>query len=190
MVYEFPRPYQIPATGVIEYQKVIVPSGFTEDKWVQFAEARPDDRAHVHHMILYVREPGSHWLRDQPRGVFFVAPKVTDDSTDTSALPSEGKSFTSANYSLSLAQQGHRVLLIDGDLRRPSLHKIFRQFGPDGDQTSKTAAEEYGIKGKAVTPYILARIVELSGGRSLRTNIALAQSNARLAAEIAAAMHS
>jgi pseudouridine-5'-phosphate glycosidase len=50
-------------------------------------------------------------------------------------------------------------------------------------------AEEYGIKGKAVTPYILARIVELSGGRSLRTNIALAQSNARLAAEIAAAMH-
>ena len=50
-------------------------------------------------------------------------------------------------------------------------------------------AEEYGIKGKAVTPYILARIVELSGGRSLRTNIALAQSNARVAAEIAAAMH-
>jgi pseudouridine-5'-phosphate glycosidase len=50
-------------------------------------------------------------------------------------------------------------------------------------------AEEYGIKGKAVTPYILARIVELSGGRSLRANIVLAQSNARLAAEIAAAIH-
>src|ERR1039458_5263408 len=50
-------------------------------------------------------------------------------------------------------------------------------------------AEEYGMKGKAVTPYILARIVELSGGRSLRTNIALAQSNARVAAEIAAVMH-
>ncbi len=43
----------------------------------------------------------------------------------TSALPNEGKSFTSANYALALAQQGHRVLLIDGDLRRPSLHKIF-----------------------------------------------------------------
>lgn len=48
----------------------------------------------------------------------------------TSALPSEGKSFTSANYALSLAQQGHRVLLIDGDLRRPSLHKIFIRPGP------------------------------------------------------------
>src|SRR6202011_2757631 len=45
----------------------------------------------------------------------------------TSALPNEGKSFTSANYALSLAQQGHRVLLLDGDLRRPSLHKIFRR---------------------------------------------------------------
>ena len=56
---------------------------------MQFAEARPDDRAHVHHMILYVREPGSHWLRGEPAGVFFVAPKVTDDNTDSSALPSD-----------------------------------------------------------------------------------------------------
>ena len=54
----------------------------------------------------------------------------------TSAVPNEGKSFTSANYSLALAQQGHRVLLIDGDLRRPSLHKIFR---PD---ESKNRAED------------------------------------------------
>jgi hypothetical protein len=89
IVFEFPRTFQIPATGTLEYQKVIVPSGFTEDKWVQFAEARPDDRAHVHHMILFVREPGSHWLRGQPAGVFFVAPKVTGDDTDTSALPSD-----------------------------------------------------------------------------------------------------
>jgi hypothetical protein len=89
VVFGFPRAFQIPAAGTIEYQKVIVPSRFTEDKWVQFAEARPDDRAHIHHMILYVREPGSHWLRGEPAGEFFVAPKVTDDSTDTSALPSD-----------------------------------------------------------------------------------------------------
>ncbi len=44
----------------------------------------------------------------------------------TSALPNEGKSFTSVNYALALAQQGHRVLLVDGDLRRPSIHKVFR----------------------------------------------------------------
>jgi hypothetical protein len=89
VIYQFPQAFSIPASGTLEYQKVIVPSGFTEDKWVQFAEARPDDRAHVHHMILYVREPDSHWLRGEPAGVFFVAPKVTDDHTDTSALPSD-----------------------------------------------------------------------------------------------------
>ena len=43
----------------------------------------------------------------------------------TSAVPSEGKSFSSVNYSVSLAQQGYRTLLIDADLRRPSIHKIF-----------------------------------------------------------------
>src|SRR5437773_3817780 len=51
----------------------------------------------------------------------------------TSALPAEGKSFTSANYALALAQQGYRVLLIDGDLRRPSLHKIFIRPLPGND---------------------------------------------------------
>jgi len=89
VVIEFPRAFEIPANGAIEYQKVIVPTGFTEVKWVQFAEARPSDRAHVHHMIAFIREPGSHWLRNELPGVFFVAPKVADDKTDTSALPSD-----------------------------------------------------------------------------------------------------
>jgi hypothetical protein len=89
VVFEFPQAYQIPASGTIEYQKVIVPTGFTEDKWVQFAEARPDDRAHVHHMILFIREPESRWLRGAKPGVFFVAPKIKDDGVDTSALPSD-----------------------------------------------------------------------------------------------------
>jgi capsular exopolysaccharide synthesis family protein len=43
----------------------------------------------------------------------------------TSAIPSEGKSFNSANFSTSLAQQGLKTLLIDADLRKPSLSKIF-----------------------------------------------------------------
>lgn len=52
----------------------------------------------------------------------------------TSALPNEGKSFTSVNYALALAQQGHQVLLVDGDLRRPSIHKVFQTvLGVDDD---------------------------------------------------------
>jgi pseudouridine-5'-phosphate glycosidase len=49
-------------------------------------------------------------------------------------------------------------------------------------------AARRGVAGKAVTPYILSRMVEVTGGRSLRTNIALVKSNARLAAGIATAM--
>lgn len=85
----------------------------------------------------------------------------------TSALPNEGKSFTSANYSLSLAQQGHRVLLIDGDLRRPSLHKIFRQFGPDGDQAQKPEAEQYGIVDYLVGDVALADAVRVVSARDV-----------------------
>jgi len=54
--------------------------------------------------------------------------------------------------------------------------------------TAVAEAAGRGIAGKAVTPFILARLVEITNGRSLRTNIALVQSNARLAAELACAM--
>jgi polysaccharide biosynthesis transport protein len=43
----------------------------------------------------------------------------------TSSLPGEGKSSTSVNYSVVLAQKGGRILLVDSDLRRPTLHTYF-----------------------------------------------------------------
>ncbi|WP_029058830.1 pseudouridine-5'-phosphate glycosidase [Stappia stellulata] len=46
-------------------------------------------------------------------------------------------------------------------------------------------AAKRGISGKDVTPFVLALIYELTGGRSLETNIALVRNNARLAAQIA-----
>ena len=43
----------------------------------------------------------------------------------TSSSPGEGKSTTVANFGVVMAQTGSRVCLIDSDLRRPSLHRIF-----------------------------------------------------------------
>jgi capsular exopolysaccharide synthesis family protein len=43
----------------------------------------------------------------------------------TSASPSEGKSTVAAHLAIAHAEQGHKTLLIDGDMRRPSLHKLF-----------------------------------------------------------------
>lgn len=53
--------------------------------------------------------------------------------------------------------------------------------------TALGEADAAGIRGKAVTPFLLGRIVELSGGRSLEVNLALARNNVRVAAEIATA---
>ena len=51
-----------------------------------------------------------------------------------------------------------------------------------------TQAEEQGIRGNAVTPYLLERISSLSAGSSKQTNIALLKNNARVAAQVAASL--
>ncbi|MBL8892051.1 MAG: polysaccharide biosynthesis tyrosine autokinase [Planctomycetaceae bacterium] len=44
----------------------------------------------------------------------------------TSPTPGDGKSTLATNLAITIAQSGKRVLLVDGDMRRPSLHKLFK----------------------------------------------------------------
>jgi len=52
--------------------------------------------------------------------------------TVTSTIPSEGKSLVASNLAVVMAQTGLRTILIDADLRRPSLHKAFQLHSPVG----------------------------------------------------------
>ncbi len=57
VIVQLPKAFDLPATGAIPYQYIIVPTGFTEDKWVQSVEVRPSNRTVVHHIIASQREP-------------------------------------------------------------------------------------------------------------------------------------
>jgi hypothetical protein len=72
MTLEMPEAFDVPASGTVEYQYVILPYKFTEDRWVQASEVRPGARSVVHHVIAFIREPGSKWMRDKQPGVAFV----------------------------------------------------------------------------------------------------------------------
>ncbi|MEW5811287.1 MAG: polysaccharide biosynthesis tyrosine autokinase [Actinomycetota bacterium] len=53
----------------------------------------------------------------------------------TSSLPHEGKSTTAINVALALAEADHNVVLVDGDMRRPMLHKYLDLVGTVGFST-------------------------------------------------------
>ncbi|HEU4386150.1 MAG TPA: cytochrome c [Blastocatellia bacterium] len=57
VVLSMPAEYSVPAEGVIPYKFFAVPTNFTEDKYVQFAEIRQGNRNLVHHIIVDVRYP-------------------------------------------------------------------------------------------------------------------------------------
>jgi len=79
MVVSMPKQYEVPADGTIEYTRFIIPLNFTEDRWVSAAEVRPGNRTVVHHVIAYLRPPGSAWLKDAPIGEPVVKIKKSDE---------------------------------------------------------------------------------------------------------------
>ena len=58
----------------------------------------------------------------------------------TSSMPSEGKSTTAVNIALALAEAANRVVLVDGDMRRPTVHKYLDLVGPVGFSTVLSGA--------------------------------------------------
>jgi hypothetical protein len=78
VVVKMPKPVTIPAHGELEYTYEIVPTHFTEDRWVQMVEVRPLSPEHVHHAVVYIRPPDSNWLRHAPVGEAFTASDLSN----------------------------------------------------------------------------------------------------------------
>ncbi len=66
-VFSMPVEYTVPAQGKVNYQYFTTPTNFKEDVWVQAAEARPGNRAAVHHIIVFYRDP------EKPRRRVWIA---------------------------------------------------------------------------------------------------------------------
>ena len=86
LVLQMPKAVTIPAEGDVPYTYEIVPTRFTEDKWVQASEVRPTSRDHMHHAVVYIRPPDSKWLRNAPIGRPFSAADMTTEEDVRQAL--------------------------------------------------------------------------------------------------------
>lgn len=70
----------------------------------------------------------------------------------------------------------------------PEADQLDQAFMDDVVKQAVNECDEAGIAGPGVTPFVLARIAEATAGRSVPANLALAENNARVAAEIARAV--
>ena len=59
VVFTMTEDFKIPATGIVEYQYLRLPTGITEDKWIKAIEIKPQARAQVHHVLAYTQPTGS-----------------------------------------------------------------------------------------------------------------------------------
>jgi Copper type II ascorbate-dependent monooxygenase, C-terminal domain len=83
---KMPEPVNIPASGDVNYTYEIVPTHFTEGRWVQSSEILPGLPEHVHHAVVYVRPPDSPWLRHAPVGKPFTAGSLADPKDQQDAM--------------------------------------------------------------------------------------------------------
>jgi mono/diheme cytochrome c family protein len=67
VIIEMPEDCTVEASGPDEYQYFEVPTNFTEDKYVQMAEARPGNRKIVHHIIAFIVPPGQANMSKVPK---------------------------------------------------------------------------------------------------------------------------
>jgi hypothetical protein len=77
---------KIPTDGELDYTYEIVPTHFTEGRWVRSSEILPGMPENVHHAVVYVRPPESQWLRRGSVGKPFTASMLTTEEDRRDAM--------------------------------------------------------------------------------------------------------
>ena len=75
LVLDMGYDYQVPGSGDVPYTYFIVPTGLTEDKWIESVETRPGTRSVVHHIVVSTRAPNSKRFKKVKPGEPFVPKK-------------------------------------------------------------------------------------------------------------------
>jgi hypothetical protein len=70
VVLEMQEEYTVPADGTVPYLYFTIPTGFTEDKWIQAMEIRPGNRTVVHHVIAFSQDPDIKYSNSGGEGEF------------------------------------------------------------------------------------------------------------------------
>jgi hypothetical protein len=75
LVLTMPRPFRVPAGGIVDYQQFEVDPGFDSDRWISAAEIRPGNRRVVHHCTVFLKPPGADEpeMTPGPLGSFCLA---------------------------------------------------------------------------------------------------------------------
>ena len=127
-------------------------------------ELESGEREHLPMIVaLDALDPAAEAYRNLRMNLMFMSTEEEPIRTIlfSSSGPSEGKSTTAVNFAVMLAQQGHRVLLIDADLRRPALHRamdILREPGLTNLLVGDAEARE------AIRPNVLPNLDMLPSG--------------------------
>jgi capsular exopolysaccharide synthesis family protein len=158
----------------------LVPGSARADRVRHFLRRNGDRRNHQEALVSVDR--GSSWEAEAYRTlrtnlIFSQSIRTLKRVVVTSAIPGEGKTTTVTNLAVTFAQQGLNVLLVDCDLRRPTVHKVFKLKSEPGFTqlalgfaTADEAIRGSGVQGLSILPAgaLPPNPAELLGGEQSR----------------------